>query len=501
LRHDRNNTTGSFAARRKQYLRTIVEHISLKYPDHRWELVSKRSNRSIYRLLRGDAVEYYVKIYDPKSPLEKLRNRMKPRTLHEFRMLQQLQLSGLPVPEVKEHISIGNSTALLTRAVFPSKSLLEMKREDQIRIMLEMSVRLINHGYHFTDMHAGNIILDSRGKPYLVDAYEIIPCRKITLGRAAALLAQAGSDFHLSDEELDPYLLRVDGIKKIGMLRRKIRSLSLAFQKARVKRRVRRSFREGSFSLPLSTSSHRALVHRKYSPDLDGIIEAHCANVSKRRDLYKLQEKTQLSRVGGYCVKSYKKAWALMPPYARRSWKGLLTLLFNGVPVADPVAYVLLADGKSVLVTKALDHPDLDVFLWREYEQMTPARRHDVARALGLFIGNLHSRDIYHADLKACNIKVETDSLKFYLLDTDRVEQRWALSRGKKLRNLMQINTSIPRMVSRSVRMAFLEAYCSVTGYDARDLYRRIWRLSSASEIVYRCGAGDRIEEWSSARG
>ncbi|HQJ09384.1 MAG TPA: lipopolysaccharide kinase InaA family protein, partial [Deltaproteobacteria bacterium] len=114
---------------------------------------------------------------------------------------------------------------------------------------------------------------------------------------------------------------------------------------------------------------------------------------------------------------------------------------------------------------------------------------------------NLHSRDIYHADLKACNIKVETDSLKFYLLDTDRVEQRWALSRGKKLRNLMQINTSIPRMVSRSVRMAFLEAYCSVTGYDARDLYRRIWRLSSASEIVYRCGAGDRIEEWSSARG
>ncbi len=242
-------------------------------------------------------------------------------------------------------------------------------------------------------------------------------------------------------------------------------------------------------------------MHREYSPDLDGVIEAHGANVSMRRDLFKIQEKTQLSRVGDYCVKSYKKAWALTPPYARRSWKGLLTLFFNGIPVADPVAYVLLSDGKSVLITEALDQPDLDVFLWREYERLTPARRHDVARALGLFIGHLHSRDIYHADLKACNIKVETDSLKFYLLDTDRVEQRWTLSRKKKIVNLVQINTSIPRRISRSVRMAFLEAYCSVTGYDARDFFRRIWRLSSTSEIVYRYGAGDRVEEWSSAGG
>lgn len=478
-----------------------MEQISSKYPDHRWELVSERSNRRIYRLLRGGIIEYYIKIYDPRGLIEKLRNRLNPRTLHEFRMLQQLQLSGLPVPELKEHISVGYSTALITRAIFPSKSLLEVKREDQIRIMLEMSVRLINHGYHFTDMHAGNIVLDSHGKPYLVDAYEIIPCRKITLRRAAALLAQAGSDFHLSDEELDPYLHKVDGIEKIGMLRRKIRSLSLAFQKARVKRGVRRSFREGSFSLPLRSSSYRALVHRKYSPDLGSIIEAHFGNISQRKDIYKLQKKTQLSRVGGYCVKSYKKAWALMSPYARRSWKGLLTLLFNGVPVADPVACVLLPDRRSMLVTKALDQPDLDVFLWREYGQMALSRKRDIAKALGSFIGGLHSRDIYHADLKACNIKIETDSLRFYLLDTDRVEQKWALSREKKLRNLMQINTSIPKMVSRSVRMAFLESYCSITGYDARDLFRRIWKLSSASEIVYRCGAGDRIEEWSSAHG
>ncbi len=474
----------------------MMETISSKYPDHTWELVSERSIRCIYRLLRNDSVEYYVKIYNPDTLLEKIRNFLSPRTLHEAYLLKQLQYSGIPVPEVKEHIHRKEASALITRAIFPAKGLHEVEKDAQIRIMLGMCVDLINHGYHFTDMHAGNIILDEKDTPFLVDAYEIIPCRRITPKNAASLLAQAANIYNLSGKDLDPYLSRIDAIADPGKLKRRIRSLSQSFRNARVKRWIRRSFREGSFSCIRDNGSYLAMVRRGLTLDLDSVMNAHRANISLRNNVYKFQDKTQLSRVGDYCVKSYKETARLATPYAKRSWKGALTLLFNDIPVADPVALVLFRDRKSMLITKALDQPDLDVLIDSEYDRISPDDRQRTAKAFGSLIGALHKRKIYHADLKASNIKADLSGPNFFFLDTDRVEQRRTLSRRKRLKNLVQINTSIPLRVSRGDRMVFLEAYCAVTGDDPRDMFRRVWKLSSGQEVVYRTLAGDRVERW-----
>lgn len=474
----------------------MIENISSKYPDHRWELVSERSIRCIYRLLLKDSVEYYVKIYNPDTWLEKIRNFLSPRTLHEALLLKQLQYSGIPVPEVREHIRLNQASALITRAIFPAHGLHEVDRDAQIRIMLGMCVDLINHGYHFTDMHAGNIILDEKDKPFLVDAYEIIPCRRITAKNAASLLAQAANIYDLSGKDLDPYLSRIDAITDQGMLKRKIRSLAQSFRNARVKRWIRRSFREGSFSCTRDNGSYRAMTRRGFELDLDSIINEHLANISTQAGIYKFQEKTQLSRVGDYCVKSYKEPARFTAPYAKRSWKGALTLLFNEIPVADPVALVLFRDRKSMLITRALDQPDLDTFIDLEYDRMSLDDRHRMAKALGSLIGSLHKKKIYHADLKASNIKADLSGPNFYFLDTDRVEQNRSLPRRKRLKNLVQINTSIPLRVSRQDRMAFLEAYCAITGDDPKDMFTRVWKLSSGQEIVYRTLEGDRIERW-----
>ncbi len=474
----------------------MIENISSKYPDHRWELVSERSIRCIYRLLRKDSVEYYVKIYNPNTWLEKIRNFLSPRTLHEAVLLKQLQYSGIPVPEVQEHIRLNQGSALITRAIFPAKGLHEVERDTQIRIMLGMCIDLINHGYHFTDMHAGNIILDEKDKPFLVDAYEIIPCRRITPKNAASLIAQAANIYDLSGKDLDPYLRRIDAITDQGKLKRKIRSLAQSFRNAQVKRRIRRSFREGSFSCTCDNGSYQALLRRGFPLDLDSIINEHFANVSTQTNIYKFQGKTQLSRVGDYCIKSYKKPAPFTMPYAKRSWRGALTLLFNGIPVADPVALVLFRDKKSMLITKALDQPDLDKFIECEYDRMSLDDKHRIAKSLGSLIGDLHKKKIYHADLKASNIKADLSGSKFFLLDTDRVEQKRILSLRKRLKNLVQINTSIPLRVSRQVRRLFIEAYCAVTGDDPKDMFRRVWKLSSGQEVVYRTATGDRIERW-----
>jgi tRNA A-37 threonylcarbamoyl transferase component Bud32 len=476
---------------------TIRGHISSLYPGHSWELVSERSVRSIYRLVRQGKVEYYAKIYSPRMLPDKLRNFLYPRTLYEARMLARLLHSGLPVPEVCNHIRMGSESALITHAVFPARGLFEVERERQIRVMLDMSVQLLNRGYRFTDMHIGNIILDRYNSPVLVDAYEIYPVKKMTSGHAASLFAQVASAFDLPVERIEPYLVQVEGIGDVTTVREMIRFRSRFLRREQVRRRVRRSLREGSFSRVLVDPLFRAFVNRTYSPDFRALIDEHFTHVSEGIHLYKIQRKTQLSRVGEYCVKSYKKAWPPAAPYAVRSWKGSLRLLFNNIPVADPVAVIVFRDRKSMLVTRALNQPDLDRFLGGDFRCLPLARKRDLASSLGIFVGNLHAKGIYHADLKACNIKAGMmDPVQFFLLDTDRVEQRKSLPRKKRLKNLVQINTSIPLQVSRTMRMAFLRAYCSLTGDDPKDLFRKVWQLSAGSEVIYCSNTGDITEQW-----
>ena len=470
--------------------------ISLLYPEHSWELVSRRSARSIHRLLRQGEVEYYVKLHSPCTLPEKLGNLLSPKTLREAGMLSRLMRAGIPVPEVCGHVRAGSASALISRAVFPARGLFDESRERQVAIMLDMSVRLLNAGFGFSDMHPGNIILDRHGSPFLVDAYEIVPLKKTTPGHAAALFAQVVNIFDLSREELEPFLMRVAGIGDTVAAWERVRSRALCLRRDQVRRRVKRSLREGSFSRAFLCASFRAFMNRNYSPDLHGLIAAHRAHLAEGTNLYKVQRKTRLSTTGEYCIKSYKKAVMPTSPYAVRSWKGSLTLLFNGIPVADPVAVIVFRNRQSMLITRDLDQPDLDRFLASGYSSLPLPERRSLAEALGRFVGTLHAKGIYHADLKACNIKVCTNPVQFFLLDTDRVEHKRALSRKKRLKNLVQINTSIPLQVSRTARMAFLTAYCTITGDNPGDLFERVWRLSSGSEVIYRSEEGDVIEQW-----
>jgi hypothetical protein len=203
----------------------MMEHIAKKYPGYAWELVSQRPFRTVFRLVRQGVAEYYVKLYPTSRLWEKLVNLLKPKVVHEAIMLWQLGMSGFAVPVVREHLRLRNTGALITSAILPGRSLHAEDPERQARVMLGMSLDLINHGYHFTDMHPRNIVLDGEGKPFLVDAYGIRTCRKIRLGNAATLFAQVARHCSLKDRDLDPYLEKVDAVGDLGRLKKKIRSL------------------------------------------------------------------------------------------------------------------------------------------------------------------------------------------------------------------------------------------------------------------------------------
>jgi tRNA A-37 threonylcarbamoyl transferase component Bud32 len=478
--------------------KNIREYLSTKYPDHTWVLVHQRSVRSVYRLDKNGTPQYYVKIYDPVDLAEKIRNFFRPRTLHETDMLEQLKKSGVSVPELHDHIRFRTSSALITHAVFPSTPLHEIDHEKQASIMLDLAVSLLNKGFFFTDMHAGNIILDGNQVPYLLDTYEVEHCEKITRNHIISLFAQVLNIYHISDDVLCNALRGLRSEFGASGHAREIRSKSVELRRLYVKKRVRRSLREGSFSQRVPVNGYKVFMNRKYDLDLEDILTRHNKNIVEKTNILKYQQKTQLSVVDRYCVKTYKPSRMLCAPYAVRSWKGLLLLYFNQIRVADPVAVCVFRDASSVLITEILTHPDLDVFLWEKYAGLSITDKRKIAAAFGKTIGYMHSYNIYHADLKACNIKIEPEALRFYFLDTDRIEQKPSLAYEKRLRNLVQINTSIPVHVSRGLRMEFLRAYAGYTGDEPRSLFNQVWKLSAGREILFCTTGGDRTQTWRS---
>ncbi len=473
-----------------------MEYIQSRFEGYLWDLVQHKKVRSVYALTRDGKPELYVKVYHPVSVFLKLRNLIYPKTLQEAHTLERLRCSGLPVPEVVTHLRHGPISALVTKAVYPSTSLASLPEERQIDILCGMAARLLGMGFSYGDCHAGNIVLDGSEKPILVDAYAVSPLRAIKAGHVVSLFSQIAAAYHVPDEVFHRHLAGLLPLKDIAGAVETIRLKGLASRIRLVGRRAERTLREGSFSRHVTVAGYEAFVSKRHPLSLDTVLEEHAQNLSLGRNVLKLQKKTQLSQVGDLCVKSYARPKPLTCLYALRSWKGLMTLYYNNIPVAEPVAVVLGKDRRSVLITGMVPGRDLNRVLFHEYPAMSLAEKRALARALGVLLGTMHGYGIFHADLKSSNIRVLKDPLSFVLLDTDKVRQGMSLSRKKRLRNMAQINRTIPRHVSKGVRMAFVQAYAKILGEDPKALFREAWALSSRGGIAYRTDQGDRSEAW-----
>lgn len=472
----------------------MIEQLMTRFDAYAWELVAERGMRSIYRLTHDREPGLYIKIYHPHSPFQGLRNLLRPHTLRELRMLRQLAEAGFAVPEIVDHVQSGSQSALITQAVDPCTPLITLPRNEQAPIMLEMACRLVQKGFIHNDLHAGNVLLDRDRTPVLVDVYEVNRPSSLTRRDVIRTFALVVANYEVTDEDLQGYLNRSNhsGADLIPS----IRSRAFRMKRARAGRSVRRALRPGSFAEVVQTPEYRAILRRGMVIDLDAVIMHHRKNLQEKQHLLKCQAKTQVSLVGEWCVKSYKRARPFATPYAIRAWKGMLTLFFNAIPVPDPEACVVFRDKSSLVITRAINIPTLDKILFHAYDTFPPAKRHGIPEQLGELIGRLHTLGIYHADLKACNILTDADTLSFYLVDTDRVRQYPYLSESRRIRNLLQIHLSTPKHVSRAFRMRFLKGYTKETREDAKILFSKVWGLSRGMEIVYTTDMGDKFERW-----
>ncbi len=104
----------------------------------------------------------------------------------------------------------------------------------------------------------------------------------------------------------------------------------------------------------------------------------------------------------------------------------------------------------------------------------------------------LHDALVYHGDLKANNIMVKEkqDGWDFFYLDLDRVCFDTALVREQRIKNLSQLNASLPHCITYTDRLRFYQTYMGIKqlGRENKLTIRAIVQLSIQRKHVWNPG-------------
>lgn len=147
-----------------------------------------------------------------------------------------------------------------------------------------------------------------------------------------------------------------------------------------------------------------------------------------------------------WCGLQRTRAW--------REWALLVWMRVRGLPVPQPVAIQLILHGLSY---------SCDIMTRRIEDSMTLAERLQQAalpaqdwQRLGELIQRFHTLGIWHADLNARNILLDSEA-HFYLLDFDRGRLRKAGARWQAA-NLARLRRSLEKIAHQSREFYFQES-------------------------------------------
>lgn len=210
-------------------------------------------------------------------------------------------------------------------------------------------------------------------------------------------------------------------------------------------------------------------------------------------------------------------------PHGARTYFNGTYLLSHGVPAATPLALARkrhkgLVSIEWVIMECMVNFQELDRYLLRKFDQgWSKDEQKCAVRQFGRFVGSMHSKGIFHSDLKTCNIMVseelmddgpnfseescsapqESVSLRFCLLDYDDVKFFGNIPMMKRVKNLSQIFLSTPSLLNKVERMRFLDEYAlhaGLGGSDRKRLAQDVMRKTQGREILYVGFKGDVME-------
>jgi tRNA A-37 threonylcarbamoyl transferase component Bud32 len=415
----------------------------------------------------------------------------------------------------KVHRGIVQESYYLSEAIGSGVSLIEEDaklRNSLSLVALAKTVKKIHKaGLLHKDLHAGNFLWDGETL-FLTDLHSAKIVKTLSLSHRIwnlSLLFHSLRSFWTEEEQskfIDVYFEEEPSHpQKKERILQEVHAWMDRLQKRQWRSRTKRCLKESS-----EFSVHREggiCYHHRRDYPLEGIrkrVEEHRRMVlEKPSGLVKSSTEVTISILdngkGKVSVKNHRPCafWDSFREHFRRSrgmraWIGGNGLKVRGVPSLRPLALMENRDWSglresSFLMEVSEAYQELDRYILQTLGDFKEKRL--FIKAFSRWLSQYHKKNLYHRDMKACNILVSKarDTWSFYLLDLEDVRLDKKVSGKKLFKTFLQLNTSTPKMVTTTDRLRFFGEYLRLNPIvkNRKDFLRRLIDESKRRELVY----------------
>jgi tRNA A-37 threonylcarbamoyl transferase component Bud32 len=468
--------------------------------------------RSVFKMVLPNGLNLFCKHYKPYNFWYRIKNVFTDskaiKELKTASFLRKQNILTINPIAVMEKTSYGcvtdaflftediSSSLPLKQWLFENLSL--SNKED----VLSKLARLIKHlhgiGFIHDDLHVGNILIDPEfNLLYLIDLH-----RGRLSYRDAAIegnLAQMAYSLSLVGTRTDIMRFLTNYRKLNPKQTFSIKQMFKLIKRLRVKHwrsRTKRCLNESS-SFAINRVDDLKIWHRRdISMDkVRELISKHRKLVSDNKSgLFKYSPRRAISIQDGYFIKEYIYSFIdvlkniVRTHPAKRAWLAGQGLIVRDVPTAYTWAlieeYKILGIKRSYLVLEELNRA---VPSNQYVTSLNNIEKPEFIKEFAVAIARLHNKGIYHADLKANNIliqfqgcAVDSPAWQFFFVDLDSVRFENKLSIACRIKNLAQLNASMPAVINRANRIRFFSDYCrqSLKRETKRNIISRIMQIT-----------------------
>ncbi len=449
----------------------------------------------------------------------------------EFLITLRLERKELKIPKPlgwMERVRRGlvRESYYLSEAIGTGVSFIEeiaKAKEPRSIIALAMTVRSFQDaGLFHHDLHGGNFLWEGDSL-FLTDLHRTKIMGSVSMNQRLWNLAHLFHSLRTTWGEseqlqfLDRYFNGIsDGGKKKEILFERIypsmdRLLRRQWQ-SRTKRCLKKS---GEFTLQKERGA-RYFHRRDFSMDrMKKILERHEDLVREKPScLVKNSSEVRVSILederGRISLKQfcYPHFWGRVREHFRRSkglkaWVAANGLRARGIPTLKPLAFVekknWMESRESFLLMEAsASDLEMDRYILKGFEGL--ARKRLFIKTLARWLDGLHRMSVYHKDMKTCNILVseKEEAWNFHLLDFEDIRMGEKMDRKKLFRNLLQLNTSTPRVMTKTDRFRFFREYLHLNPIvkDEKAFLHGLADESRRRGLVYVSPQGVITERW-----